>query len=428
MNTEDDIRLEKYRQMKDQIRGSDQHMIVGIDVAKDKHHAFVGTATGKTLLRRLIFENTIEGFNRFLTHVDAIGDQNALDETIFGLEPTGNYHKPLGSHLIRCNKNIVLVSGVMVKHNRELLDGRWDKNDNKCAANIADLISQGKFLFYESPSTGIEQLRELLSFRRRLKKQEHSMKMRIRNGLIAKYFPEMDRFFGRCEAEGLSIIRWCLDPNKIIGMEFGRFLQIVTTRDRGEAQRLRLRKIYDLAVDSVGCPMGEAAEFEAKMLVERLMELRQRLKETADQLKAYSSEFAEYKYLLTIPGFGPYISSLVLAKIGNPYRFENHKQVIRLAGYDLSANRSGISSDKAVPVISKRGNSELRYGLYQAALIASCRNEHFIKYYTRLIKGRERERGIKTKMRVKLAAKMLVIAWTLMKKHQPFNPDFLNKE
>ena len=63
-----------------------------------------------------------------------------------------------------------------------------------------------------------------------------------------------------------------------------------------------------------------------------------------------------------------------------------------------------------------------------AALIASCRNEHFIKYYTRLVKGRERERGIRTKMRVKLAAKMLVIAWTLMKKHQRFNPDYLNIE
>jgi len=31
-------------------------------------------------------------------------------------------------------------------------------------------------------------------------------------------------------------------------------------------------------------------------------------------------------------------------------------------------------------------------------------------------------------MRVKLAGKMLVIAWTLMKKQQPFNPDCLNKE
>jgi hypothetical protein len=31
-------------------------------------------------------------------------------------------------------------------------------------------------------------------------------------------------------------------------------------------------------------------------------------------------------------------------------------------------------------------------------------------------------------MRVKLAAKLLVIAWTLMKKKEPFNPAYLNAE
>jgi hypothetical protein len=29
-------------------------------------------------------------------------------------------------------------------------------------------------------------------------------------------------------------------------------------------------------------------------------------------------------------------------------------------------------------------------------------------------------------MKVKLAAKMLIIAWTLMKKKEPFDPKFLN--
>jgi transposase len=38
------------------------------------------------------------------------------------------------------------------------------------------------------------------------------------------------------------------------------------------------------------------------------------------------------------------------------------------------------------------------------------------------LEGRQREKGIRTKMRVKLAAKMLVIAWTLMKRKEPFNP------
>jgi hypothetical protein len=31
-------------------------------------------------------------------------------------------------------------------------------------------------------------------------------------------------------------------------------------------------------------------------------------------------------------------------------------------------------------------------------------------------------------MRVKLAAKLLLIAWTLMKKKEPFNPDYLGTE
>jgi hypothetical protein len=29
-------------------------------------------------------------------------------------------------------------------------------------------------------------------------------------------------------------------------------------------------------------------------------------------------------------------------------------------------------------------------------------------------------------MKVKLAAKMLIIGWTLMKKKEPFNPEYLN--
>ena len=63
---------------------------------------------------------------------------------------------------------------------------------------------------------------------------------------------------------------------------------------------------------------------------------------------------------------------------------------------------------------------------YQAAFIAASKNNHFRIYFTNKLRGREREKGIKTKMRVKLAAKMLIIAWTLMKKREPFDPSFLN--
>jgi len=87
-----------------------------------------------------------------------------------------------------------------------------------------------------------------------------------------------------------------------------------------------------------------------------------------------------------------------------------------LAGFDLSANRSGKKSAAAVPVISKKGKADLRYAVYQAALIASSLTTYFSHYYHRLLEGHQRENGIRTKMRVKLVAKLLVTAWTLMKK------------
>ena len=40
-------RLDVFRQLKEKIRGSDEYLLIGIDVAKNKHNAFFGTATGK---------------------------------------------------------------------------------------------------------------------------------------------------------------------------------------------------------------------------------------------------------------------------------------------------------------------------------------------------------------------------------------------
>ena len=428
MSNQEIIRREQFCQIVKEIHRSNEYLVVGIDVAKDKHYAFMGTAAGKSLLRRLIFENNIQGFARLLTTADEIKSQNVLSKIVYGLESTGNYHKPLARHLIRCDCNVVLVTGQAVKKNRYLLDGRWDKNDTKDAANIADLVSRGRCLYYDCPSPSIIEIRSLLSLRRRLKREEHGLRMRIRNHLLAQYFPELDRFYSACESESLSIIKYFLYPDTISAMEFAEFFHLVARTRRGTSQTLRLRKIHGLAIESVGCPLGPAGEYESDLLVEKLNQVREQIKKTDNLIKDFCLEFDEYSYLLTIPGFGPYISARVLASIGDPFRFENRKQLIKMAGYDLCANRSGKTSDKAIPVISKKGNGELRYALYQAAKVASVRVDLFKTYFTKLLRGRERERGIKTKMCVKLAAKMLVIAWTLMKKRESFDPVYLNIE
>jgi len=91
MNEEDSTRLEEFRQFKKEIRGSAEYLLVGMDVAKDKHYAFFGMATGKTLFRRLVFENDLEGFRKLLVQAEAMKVQNGLKRVVFGMEPTSNY-------------------------------------------------------------------------------------------------------------------------------------------------------------------------------------------------------------------------------------------------------------------------------------------------------------------------------------------------
>ena len=421
-------RLEEFRQLRQEIRHSGEYLIVGIDIAKDRHHAFFGTATGKTLLRRLVFSNDHEGFRKLLDQAEALRVGHGLKKVVYGMEPTANYHKPLGEYLIALGRTVVLVSGVTVKHNRESLDGRWDKHDDKDSANVADLISQGKCLYYEYPTAELRGLRGLLSLKRRLKRQEQSYRVRIRNHLIAQYFPEMDSEYGRSEAQGLAIVRWCFPVSQITEIDVNPFIERVTSRRISMEKKRRLEAIWEKAGESIGCDAVPGVEHEAKVMVEGLRQIREMIKEIDGKIQELCESFPEYRSLLSIPGFGPDVSAKVLGAIGDPDRFQNGKQVLKQAGLDLSANRSGKDSAKAIPQISKRGKADLRYALYQAAFIASTKNQDFMRYYTSKLRGREKEKGIRTKMYVKLSAKMLLIAWTLMKKKEAFDPTYLKVE
>ena len=253
MENMDINRIKEFRQFKKEIRGSEQHLIVGIDIAKDKHHAFLGTANGHTVQKGLIVENNLSGFSYLMGRVQFHMDRDGFEAVVFGLEPTSVYHKPLAEFLIEQGYLVVYATNEAIKKNRSLLDGRWDKNDMKCSANVADLIAQGKCNFYDLPDMAIRDIRSLLLLRKRLKKQLHSCRVRIRNNLVAQYFPELDKHWNQAEAENLAIVRYCLSPEKISRIDFNEFFGMVTKRNKGLRQNQRLRKIYELASNSIGC-------------------------------------------------------------------------------------------------------------------------------------------------------------------------------
>lgn len=417
-------RLRLFRILRSEIRGSSEYLVVGIDVAKEKHHAFYGTANGKVLRKRFVFENRRADFESLRALARDLAGQNGLGKTVYGLEPTGVYHKPLVEYLLCQGEEVVLVSNVAVARNRELLDGRWDKNDVKDSANVADLVGQGRCLFVDNPETGLRELRSLVRARARLRKQEHAARMRIRNNLIAQYFPELEAAYsqGGNDHVVLEVVRECFDPSEIAQMDFETFWKRIAKPRWGKRQVGRVRAVWEGAKASVGCALHDAVRWEAPQVVKRLTALREELREAEDRMVQAAQRLPGYASVISVPGIGPAVAAMTLAAIGDAHRFQHPRQVLRTAGLDLCASRSGKTSERVVPKISKQGKPMLRYALVQGARVAARSSEPVRAYFTQLLEGRQQERGIRGKRTVKLASKLLVVAWTLMKKGEVFDP------
>ena len=73
-------------------------VVVGIDVAKDKHDCFIMSAEGEVLEDVFTIPNTLEGFNLLLSKIRVCtGNQ---DKIKVGFEATGHYSYNLSGFLL----------------------------------------------------------------------------------------------------------------------------------------------------------------------------------------------------------------------------------------------------------------------------------------------------------------------------------------
>ena len=115
--------------------------------------------------------------------------------------------------------------------------------------------------------------------------------------------------------------------------------------------------------------------------------------------------------LLTVSGF--------LAEVGDIRRFDDPKQLQKLAGYAIAANESG--KHKGESRISYRGRKRLRYVLYEAALSLIGKNAEFKtihEYY------RTRKENPLKKMQsvVAIACKVIRIFYVILTKGVDYDP------
>ena len=176
-------RVKRFRELKATLRTNRARLLVGIDVAQAEHVIHLRHAHTRVVVPTLTIPNTPRGFTALWTRIQQAQHSTGCREVVVGLEPTGTYHQAVATFLEAQGADVVFLSSSVAYWNRRTQDGTWDKNDRKDAANCADLLEQGKVLFYSQPTGPLAELRQLVRCLRRARTELAACKARWRTTL-----------------------------------------------------------------------------------------------------------------------------------------------------------------------------------------------------------------------------------------------------
>lgn len=207
----------KMQQKQNQLiqRISDQHLVVGIDIAQQVHVARSVNFRGIVLGKPISFVNEEDGFKRLLDWINKLLHEHNLNKIIVGMEPTGHYWLNLSKWLKEHNIEVVLVNPHLVKKNKENRDNTQSKSDVKDALVIADMVKNGYYAFTRSNPEIYEKLRIYMSNRDVVIKRLVTTKNQLHRW-VEMVFPELQQVFKdiTCKA-AIATLRLFPTPGEI---------------------------------------------------------------------------------------------------------------------------------------------------------------------------------------------------------------------
>ncbi|HEX7512786.1 MAG TPA: IS110 family transposase [Candidatus Methylomirabilis sp.] len=381
-------RVKRFREVKATLRTNRQRLLVGLDVAQAEHVVQVRHAHTRIVGPTLTIPNTTRGFAQLWARIQQAQRATGCREVVCGLEPTGTYHQAVAAFLEAQGATVVLISSSVAYWNRRTQDGTWDKHDRKDAANCAELLEQGKVLFYSQPEGPLAELRHLVKCLRRARAELAACKARWRTTLRPTLGPMGEPLPNRLRAELPAVLQaWEAAAPGRPALPKGRL---------------------PLGLATACADLGA----QVTAVQARIAAIERALTPLAERLPAYP-------LLRTIPGIGPTVGAILLAEIGDIAWFTQFSQLRKLAGLDIVRVQSGKFAGQAR--ISKCGRSLLRWALYQAAL-GAARTATGRARLAALKAKRQGDRYAGFKATVEFAAKVLRVVWGVWRSGTPYDP------
>ena len=392
---------------------TEKTLVVGIDVGSETHYARAFDWRGYEYSAKAFqFSNTEAGFASFLTWMQDIAKDNGKQAVLPGMEPTGHYWFELGKFLQDNGLKPVLVNPHHVKKSKELDDNNPSKNDRKDPKVIAGLINEGRFSYPYLPEGIYAELRSASNLRFQAQEELTRVMNRIARW-FSIYFPEYKDVYGKKDSKsGMMVLEQAPLPADIKALGVDGVNKIWRDAKLRGAGLKRAKKLVEAAEHSIGSQEGlTAARMEIKNLLADYKTYSSSLDELVGLIDKLITEIPYVDKLLQIKGVGIKTVSGFVAEVGDIRRFDNPKQIQKLAGYALVEDSSGKHQGETR--ISRRGRKRLRYLLFEAALSLVGKNKEFRElhdYYTH-----RPENALKKKQsRVAVACKFLRVAYKIL--------------
>jgi len=146
---------------------------VGIDIASEQFHAAIGTAPWQLVVKATEFSNTAEGFDQFLTWLDAHACTPSA--TVLCMEATGVYGEALAYFLVAKHFRVAVEPPLQVKRAFKVNGPKTDAVDSQQIAEYACRYAD-RLRFWQPRAELLEQLDALLTTRECLVKQRTAHK------------------------------------------------------------------------------------------------------------------------------------------------------------------------------------------------------------------------------------------------------------
>lgn len=403
---------------------TEKTLIVGIDVGSETHYARAFDWRNIEFSKKpFAFSNDEAGFASFKAWLEDIKEKFGKTIVLPGMEPTGHYWFNLGAFLQDNGMKPVHVNPHHVHKSKELDDNNPSKDDRKDPKTIAALVNEGRFNYPYIPTGVYAEIRSLYG----LQVMTQEALIRVKNRIarwLSIYFPEYKDVYRSCDAiSGVMVLKVCPLPADIVMLGADGVNKIWRDAKLRAAGMKRARPLVEAAKHSVGSTESpEAAKYEMELLLGDYDVYTKRLEELTEKIEVKLEEIPYVDKLLEIKGVGKKTVSGLIAEIGDISRFDNPKQVQKLAGYAIVACSSG--KHKGESHISYRGRKRIRYVLYEAAISLIGQNAEF-KEIHRYYLTRQNNPLKKMESVIAVACKALRVFYAILTKGVSYDGKFM---